>query len=483
MRPKSLGLIATMLVTMVIAAGGLTAPTSALAATPPTAAAPAGPVPLPPVTADARKKGMAAAPALITGAGLPCTLADARMIGAGKETLPDGKKINVAYFEIACTNALGYVVATREGSPKPSAFTCVEAGSPAANGQPSPLRCILPGNQNVNANLQTFVAKANLPCTVSNVRPIGQTPTQTLFELACSEGNGYILTTTAPPNVDQPAQFTTCLAYDGTGNVFCTLTDRASGLLALDQFVPRSDRATCQVKDRRYVLSTRTGSNYYEFACNDGKGFIMEVDAQNAVKRTIDCATADFVGGGCTLTNAREAQSEQAGVYTGLATRAGYNCQVEKYAPLPAQTRGVDVVEMKCSNRTDGAIGRFPLTGAPEIIDCAHAPIANYRCVFTEPSAAMPSLTNDLKSFNRNSCAVSESRFVGATADGKSYMEVACADGMQGYFIEYTRGPPITVTNVIVCSQARGIGGGCKLPSNVAAGRPGAPAAPAPAGR
>ena len=58
---------------------------------------------------------------LLAVAGHPQSQVDARMIGAAKETLPDGKKINVAYFEIACTNALGYVVATREGTPKPSA--------------------------------------------------------------------------------------------------------------------------------------------------------------------------------------------------------------------------------------------------------------------------------------------------------------------------------------------------------------------------
>ncbi|MFO1013267.1 MAG: hypothetical protein U1E50_05835 [Caulobacteraceae bacterium] len=478
MRLKSLGLFAATLVAMVVGALALSAPTTASAATPaPAAAAPA----LPPVTADARKKGMAAAPALITAAGLPCTLADARMIGTAKEQQPDGRKVNVSYFELACNNALGYILAVREGTPKPAAFTCLETAAPGPDGKPSALRCALPGNQNINANFQVFVTKANLPCTVSNARAIGQTTTAALFELACSEGGGYILTSSAPPNPDQPAQFTTCLAYDGSGNVFCTLTDRAQGLLALDRLVARSDRATCQVKDRRYVLSTRAGANYYEFACNDGKGFIMEVDAQNTPKRTIDCATADFIGGGCTLTDARSAQTEQAGIYTGLATRAGYNCQVEKYAPLPVNVRGVDVVEMKCSNRPDGAIGRFPVSGAPEIIDCAHAPIANYRCTFTPAAAAFPSLTNDLKSFNRNSCAVSDSRFVGTTTEGKSYIEVACADGMQGYLIEYTRGPPMTVSNVIVCSQARGIGGGCKLATNVTP-RPAAASAP-PAGR
>ena len=51
------------------------------------------------------------------------------------------------------------------------------------------------------------------------------------------------------------------------------------------------------------------------------------------------------------------------------------------------------------------------------------------------------------------------------TADGRGYTEVACSDGLQGYMIEYVI-KPLSMKSVMVCSEAKGIAGGCALPGN-----------------
>lgn len=466
MKPFGFGLVTAVLVTLF--AGVMALPSGASAQTP------ARTPPVPQVTAQQRTAGMAAAPAIITAGNLPCTLADARLIGqSGRGAAQQ------TFYEFACTNQLGFVVAARPSQP-PQAFTCLETATQPnpANGV-NPLHCILPGNLNQTPALQTYVTHGGMPCTIGQVRPIGQTATNTLFELKCTEGEGYIMTTTAPPNPTGAVVMVPCLAFDGTGNVNCTLSDRAALLARIDTFNTQSDRH-CPVRDRRYVLTTRQGATYYEIACQDNTGYMLEVASTGAVGRTIPCANADYVGGGCTLTNGREAQTQQAGLYTTLATRAGFNCQVQQYAALQGP-RGMDVVELKCSNRPDGAIGIFPATGTGTVIPCAHALASNppYRCTFTTEAQQYPQLTADLRSQGKDSCAVAGMRFVGVTADGKAYIEVSCADGLAGYFLEFTREPTIRPTQAIACSFARGIGGGCTLPSNVAAARGSAPAAPA----
>ena len=176
---------------------------------------------------------------------------------------------------------------------------------------------------------------------------------------------------------------------------------------------------------------------------------MLEQAANGAFSRAVDCAQADTIAGGCRLTDAREAKTEQAGLYSQLSKKAGFNCDVAGYAVLPSQASAptTEVVELKCSNRPDGAIAMFPPKGSASVYDCAHSEIVGYRCSLTKPSAAYASLTKDLSGLGKTSCVVSEARMVGVTADKHAYVEVGCADGLQGYMIEYTPNPVTAKTH------------------------------------
>jgi hypothetical protein len=436
------------------------------------AAAPAAPAAVKPptISSDDRSAGMKAAPALVQATGVPCQLADARKIGA---TPPDPKtKLASTYYEVACKGAMGYVLVDHGAGQPPSWAACPDqAKVDPATGKPNGAACFLPANLDDKATLAPFVAKGGVPCDVTNLRGIGHSAKSAYFEVACANGRGYVMTTSSPPDASQPVQMISCLAFDASSPVACKLTSNDTQLAIIDQLAGKSGK-NCTVKQKRYVLTAQDESNYYEVACQDGKGYMLQEKSNGSLGETIDCAQAEGIGGGCTFTNGRAAQSEENALYSKLAHTAGYNCDVSKYSPFDVSVPGHEVVELACSNRPDGAVALFPASSSggqkAVVYDCAHSEVAGYRCGFTQASAALPTLTADLRTLGKNTCVVSGERFIGRTTDGEGFVEVACSDGLPGYIIEY-KAPALsqaTPTRATPCTQAQEIEGGCKMPEN-----------------
>jgi hypothetical protein len=442
MRPFAIGLAAALALGALVPAAVISAPKESKDK--------------PAIDAKAREAGMKEAPPLMQAANSGCTVTDARLIGADK-------KSNTSYYEVACQDSIGFAVIAKKDA-APQVFTCLESNNPAPDGKPSALACILPGNADPKAGLVPYLAKTNTACEIQNARAIGAGAKNAYFEVACKGGVGYVIQTASPVNIDQEVVANSCLLYEEGGTVSCKLTDKATQLSIVDTLNTAAGK-NCAIKDKRYILSTKT-DNYFEVACQDGKGYVYQQTATTgAFAKAIDCAQAGFVGGGCTLSDAVAAQTEQAGLYTKLATKAGFDCKVEKYGMLPSNDPRKEIVELKCSNRPDGGIGIF--TASSNIVyDCITSEMNGYRCSFTKPDAAFSRLTNDLKSLGKGSCTVSGARIIGQTAtDG--YVEVACSDGLPGWVMAY----PLNTTaphakEVLSCLQAKGVGGGCKLPTN-----------------
>jgi hypothetical protein len=416
------------------------------------------------VSKEARAKGMAEAPALVSATGSDCQVSDARIIG----TATDPKtKVKTTVYEVACTGSEGLLVMKVDNEPTAQTFTCLEAASAAESGNKNANQCILPANLDPKAGILPFLAKTGVTCTVDKARALGHSPTAVYFEVACHEGApGYILTVSSPPRLDKPVTAQPCLMFDPASNVHCELTDRATQMSVVDRLTSQSGKP-CAIKDRGWIGVAPSGKSYYEVACQDGKGYVLEEKADGGFGRAIDCVEADAIAGGCKLTDTRQAKTEQSGLYSKLAKEAGFNCTVSGYAPFSIDMPGKEVVELACSNRPDGGIAVFPVSGGTGgvIYDCAHSELKSLRCSLTKASAAYPSLTADLKRLGKSTCTVSESRVVGVSADQRGYIEVGCSDGLPGYMIVYemaTLAPKTT----LVCAEAKGISGGCTLPGN-----------------
>lgn len=448
MRPLGLGLIAALVVA--VTGVGMLSPATVMSATKPAT---------PAVSPEQRKQGMAEAPAAIAAAGVPCQLSDARFVGKVPEDKKAGKGAT-SYYEVACgTGAMGYVISTTVGG-APTSFTCIEADTTQAGGKAPALPCILPGNADPKAALVAPLKAAGVDCTPTAARAFGQNKTQVFMEVACQQNTGYLVI--APNPFDGSKRVTTqnCLAYDDAdSNVKCTLSSKASRLAVVDT-LNAAAKTGCVIKDRRFVGEVQDGSVFYETACQDGKGYMLKASAAGAFTEAYECSKAQALLGGCTLTDARQAATEQAALYTRLAKAAGSNCEVDHYAVFPA--RGADdVVELYCK---DGSadVGIFRAGGAKgTVLDCGHALLEGYKCGAAEMPAAYKSLTADLKKFDRNSCDVSDARSAGKSDKGTSFIEVACADGLKGYMIEYKTDPLVAVS-----ANGCAIAGGCSLPGN-----------------
>lgn len=405
------------------------------------------------IPAAARKSGMAEAPAIVQAAGLGCNVSDARKIG-------EDKKTKTSYYEVACgAGNMGFVLQAPAGA-APTVFTCVEANTPPAPDQKPAAPCMLPGNSDPKAALAPLMQKAGVQCLPENTRGIGQTKTNTYLEVACQGGVGYIVSASAPFDASKPVQAQSCLLYDDAEtNIKCTLTDKASRLAVIDRYASEAKNG-CVVKDRRFVGAAKDNSQFFEASCQDGKGYIFKVDTSGKLAETYDCAKASHLLGGCTLTDARQAQTDQAALYTKLAKGAGSNCEVERYALFPPRP-GEEVVELVCKDGK-GGIGMFKPGGAgSQVLDCGRAPVAGYKCSLTKDTG-YANLTDDLKKYNFKSCEVSNSRVIGKSEKGTTFVEVACADGLKGYMIEYNTAPTVTAIGATGCAFT----GGCKLPGN-----------------
>jgi hypothetical protein len=420
----------------------------------------------PKIDAAQRKKGVAEAPALIAAAGAKCTPADAVYVGGNNDAKT---KTKTDFTEVACDGNLGMVfqkVVSPEGE-KVNAFNCLALFEPGADGKPNGLKCRLPANLNPATGMQPFVTKAGLACNVAKARSIGEGSAAAYFEVACDNNRGYIVETAKLYDPAGVVKTSNCLLYEEGGNVTCKLTPRAAQLeAAITPLVPQAD-ATCQVKDRRYVLTSGANEDYFEVSCNDGKGFMIRTDNKGAFKEKVECANADYVAGGCSLTDVKTAKTDDNALYTRLAKAGGYDCDVKGYRTLAA-SGGTETVELECTNRADGAVAVFPSGGAKaRIYNCAAADLTGFRCNLTKPPAAYALLTAAVKKARPTStCTVSDAKFLGANAEA-GFVEVACSDKEPGYVVRY---PKTTDQSdaALYCTQAKtDIGTSCTLPTNV----------------
>lgn len=443
MRPFAIGLSAALAVAILIPAAVISAPKEEKGK-------PAA------IDAKAREVGKKETPAIIAASGANCTVSDARYMG-------EDKKAGDKYYEVACNEGMGFaVIAKKEGAPQ--LYSCLEASQPGPDGKVGGLACILPANANPGAQLAPFVKKAGVSCEQENARAIGSGAKNSFFEVACKGGSGYIIQTTNPININGEVVANSCLMYEDGGNVSCKLTNRQTQLQLVDTLNTAAANG-CVIKDRAYVLSTKS-DNYFEVACQDGKGYMyQQASATGAFVRSIPCAQASFVGGGCKMTDAVAAQTEQAGFYSKLATKAGFPCDVEKYGMLPTNDPKKEIVELKCKGGDVGGIAVFTATGGT-VFDCVTAELNGYRCSFTKKDTQYARLSQDLVGFNKGSCKVSDVRVMGST-DNEGFVEVACSDGLPGWVLGYPTGvAKPAAKEFLSCAQAKGIGGGCKLPTN-----------------
>jgi hypothetical protein len=403
----------------------------------------------PQLSKEQRDRGMKEAPAAVQKQGLNCTVTDAYYIG--QSTGADKSQI----YEVACQQGLGYVILA---GAQPKAYDCVAAASQKT------LACRLPANADPKQGLKPVIAAAGVTCTPTQARYVGSNTTETVYEVACQEGPGYILEAPAP---GQTAAATGIPCIQAPSNMACTLTSAAQNQAYLAALVSKAGR-TCQVSGSRYLGADKEGVAYYEVGCGAQAGFVLGANKAGAVSRVLSCGEAQALGG-CQLTSAAQVAAEDNTRYSQLAKAAGFNCDVNRDRTIGQDKSGQTVVEIACANRPDGAVAVF--AGAPggrsQIYDCVKATSlgSNVSCTLTQPTSIYAKYTAALAAKGRTTCQVSGARYLGHNSSGVDVIEAACADGKPGWVMEVT--PTYQATQVYSCGQAKASGLTCELPTNV----------------
>jgi hypothetical protein len=160
----------------------------------------------------------------------------------------------------------------------------------------------LPGNANQLAALEPYLAKAGLDCQPAKARGVGSTAENRLVEVACSSGQGVILITSVYPDIEQAVQYIACAAVPSDSNISCRLTDSSAVLAVADNLIVQSGK-DCDVADRRLFGSNAVGDLFFEVACQDGDGFVVQQLASGELGQVISCTDVGDMAGGCQFGN------------------------------------------------------------------------------------------------------------------------------------------------------------------------------------
>ncbi len=404
-------------------------------------------------------KGMKEAPAVLTEAGVACTITNARFIGA--LTLPadpkvkDAKPTTVNGYEVACKEGGGYSMLTMK--PKAMVQDCIASASSPV------LTCHLPENADPKASLNPVIAEAGRTCKVADAKYLGQTGAGiSFYEASCKPGEGYII----QREPGKPAIANPCLGMVET-KLACSLTT-VDAAKTYAKSLAVGVKKPCAITDIRFVGTTASGFDGYEAACGADSGYMFTVNNQTgAIGQQVDCSLAASFLGGCKLVDTSKAETQESKIYSSLAKKAGFVCDVNKYRLIGTMAGNTDVVELACANRADGAVGAFGEDAAKtKIYDCIQIGELGQECKLgTSKQPVFDKLSASLASKGKGSCKVSNARYIGSGDGGASFYETACSDGGSGWVIR-TVGAGYAADTLTPCAVATGQVA-CKLPGNV----------------
>lgn len=255
-----------------------------------------------PAAAPTAEQIQAAAQEQATLASTGCQVSEARLLGQTAE--------KTSVYEIACATGPGYII---ESKTPPVATSCIllahsaeamRASDPAAD--PGP-QCTIAANTDTQKFLREYAQRAGVACTVDQAKLLGKANDGALtYEVGCSDGPGFWIKELAGAWTKTPC--IQVLAERGT----CAFTTTAENAAQVKQWLAGSEAAACDVTEAR-LMGQNANGRFYEAKCAGADGVIARMNAENVVQQIYPCATAQRIGGGCTLTPAPAAAPAASG--------------------------------------------------------------------------------------------------------------------------------------------------------------------------
>ena len=242
------------------------------------------------------EENLQAAQTQLSAAGKDCQVAEAVMLGINPQ--------QQGVYEAACSSGPGYIVVA---STPPVAVDCLELAGTAASARARDpeadvgQQCNLPANNNGLAVLSGWAREAGVACTVDQALAIGKSDAgNMIYEIGCVDQDGYWLERTSGGwSLQDCLQV---ISANGTCK-FTTPQEQAAGFRSK---LAGTDAMGCDVQVVR-LMGQNANGRFYEAKCAAGDGFIARVNAEGVTQQVYPCATAQAIGGGCTLTTAAPA--------------------------------------------------------------------------------------------------------------------------------------------------------------------------------
>jgi hypothetical protein len=239
---------------------------------------------------------------IIAAISLSCKPTDAERIGHGKSAV-DGKRVEVTIFEVACSNGMGYLLASL-GTEKPMVMSCFAADAThaqsVAKGEKSDLYCQLAANKDIKVMAAAMMTSAGTTCNVNNLRWFGlNASTQTEYtEVTCGDGNGYLL---KAQQTEPSAQLSVMSCQEAAKQgLKCHLTDGGPVAVPVTMQTFRDalkeNGMTCEPTEIRLIGRETVSKRYVvEMQCPDKPGGLVAfIPLEGNTKKfeTLDCGAA-----------------------------------------------------------------------------------------------------------------------------------------------------------------------------------------------
>lgn len=240
---------------------------------------------------------MAEAQAVLTALGNACTPTEASLMGL------DAQQQKV--YEVACAAGTGpgYIIVTKVAPAPAELLDCVLLAGQAERARatnPAAVVdvCKLAGNQNPLAIITNYAQAAGIACTVDQGMAIGRNAAGVdVYEVGCNAADGYWIEKTGDGGWDT----TECTIIVSQGAT-CRFTTPAEIAGSFKTRLAGTAADDCDVTQVRYMGANNNGAFYEAKCAAEGTGYIARTNTSGAVQQVYACATAQRIGGGCTLT-------------------------------------------------------------------------------------------------------------------------------------------------------------------------------------
>ena len=197
---------------------------------------------------------------------LPCDVNDAYLVGQGK-MLVNGHKVDTKNLEVECRNGMGYLI--RFSPPeKTQGESCFMADKYHAKDLTTPA-CTLPVNADVKTAAGTVLGKLGVTCQATGANWFGVNAGNEYTEIACSDGNGYVLKGPVPGISTTPLSAMSC-ADAAKHGIVCKLSNSGATIVSLDSFTDAlaQNKVACNAANIHVISKEKELKRYVvEFQC------------------------------------------------------------------------------------------------------------------------------------------------------------------------------------------------------------------------